>query len=283
ASSITLQQNNLASTPSYLDVGTGTDISTVAPIVTLPVDQRQPVNLTIKSNNIQLNAGVTVTTDPQAIIKMAGSQIPNATDPLLMEQHAGVVRLLGSIVDHGGTVAINAVQTLLGPQASIDLSGTFIPSSRFVERGGSLTSGTLLPGGTFAVEALQPLDLQAFQSNGVSFSTDPSLAGSSVLAATGAIVDVSGSAGFIETFGGRRDPIASEWSWSDAGTVSVDAGAFMWGGTLKAAGGDPRASNGTIILGGSNVWLTQAAPLVSLATNPGALIIAPVAQLAAFD
>uniref|UniRef100_Q07LL2 Filamentous haemagglutinin family outer membrane protein n=1 Tax=Rhodopseudomonas palustris (strain BisA53) TaxID=316055 RepID=Q07LL2_RHOP5 len=284
ATDLTLQQRNLSSVADYRDLGTGTKIATVAPLVTLPDEQRSPVDLTLKSNNILLDTGARIVTDPKATIKMAGSRVLKNTPDVAKDQRAASVRLLGSIVDHGGTVAINALKTVLGSQASIDLSGLFIANSRFGETGGPATSGTLLPGGTFAVEAAQPLDAVVFTSTGLSHTANPNLSGSSVLAETGAMVDVSGAAGVIEVLGDQRtNASTSLGSWSNAGTVSVDAGAFLWGGTLKAAGGDPRASNGTIILGGGSVRLTQDAPIVTATTSPGSLIVAAADQLAAFD
>ncbi|BAS00464.1 filamentous haemagglutinin family outer membrane protein associated with VreARI signalling system [Blastochloris viridis] len=285
ATDLTLQQRNLSSVDSYLDVGTGTKIATAAALVTLPDDQRSPVDLTLKANNILLDTGARIVTDPKATIRLAGSRILKNTPDVAKDQRAASVRLLGSIIDHGGTVAINALKTVLGSQASIDLSGLFIANSRFGEPGGPATSGTLLPGGTFAVEAAQPLDALVFSSStGVSYNANPSLSGSSVMAETGAVVDVSGTAGVIEVLDDHRTNASTPlWSWSDAGTVSVDASAFLWGGTLKAAGGDPRANNGTIILGGGSVRLTQDAQIVTATTSPGALIVAAANQLAAFD
>ena len=49
-------------------------------------------------------------------------------------------------------------------------------------------------------------------------------------------------------------PVAS---WSDAGTISVNAGAFLWGGQFRASAPDPRANGGTLMLGGSTISLEQ--------------------------
>jgi filamentous hemagglutinin family protein len=254
--SLTLQQQNLSGTLDYHSVPTGTNIAAVAPLVTLPDDERTPVNLTLKSGNILLDAGSSIVTDPKAQISLIGAPdyAPGAASPANPAQD---VLLLGTIVDHGGAVAINAANTWLGPQALIDLSGTFIAASRFGEPGGPLVSGTLLPGGTFTIDAAPPGAVTA-----------PNLTGTSVVAQSGAVVDVSGAAATILALntgvGAASTPVTVP-SWADAGTVSVNAGAFVWGGQFRASAPDPRASGGTLMLGGAAISLEQTSADVTAA------------------
>src|SRR5262249_37603718 len=153
---LTLQQQNLSSVGDYSSVQTGTKISALpaAAPATLDPDERAPVNLTLRSSNILLDLGSSIVTDPKARIALAGA--PDFTTTPATQHRAQSVLLRGSIIDHGGTVSVNAAQAWLGSQSLIDLSGVFIPSSRFGQPGGPPISGTLLQGGTFLVESANP-------------------------------------------------------------------------------------------------------------------------------
>jgi filamentous hemagglutinin family protein len=290
--SLTLQQRNLSSIVDYRAIPTGTKISTVAPVVVLPDEQRPAVDLTLRSDNILLDAGSRIVTDPQAHITLAGSVNTEGTGAA-RDRRADNVLLLGTIVNHGGSVSVNAQKTWLGPDALIDLSGTFVANSRFGLPNGPSVSGTLLAGGTFTVEGAVPNSAP---------TANPDVAGSYVVAEDGAVVDVSGATASIQVR--TRRVTSSVASWSDAGTVSVNAAAFVWGGMFRADA-DARANRGTIILGGGPVALTQnsnqvisALANISTPTTPtglpdspsspglGALnnkVIAAVDRLNAFD
>ena len=71
--SLTLQKQSLSSFADYGAVPTGTKIATAAPLVTVPDSQGTPVNLTLKSDNILLDTGATIRTDPGAVITIAGT------------------------------------------------------------------------------------------------------------------------------------------------------------------------------------------------------------------
>ena len=71
--SLTLRQQNLSGTADYHAVPTGTVISALASLVTLPDDVRAPVNLTLKSDNILFDAGSSIVTDPKAQISLVGT------------------------------------------------------------------------------------------------------------------------------------------------------------------------------------------------------------------
>ncbi len=95
----------------------------------------------------------------------------------------------------------------------------------------------------------------------------------------------------ISRVAGARGATTSQWSWSDAGTVSADVSGFSWGGSFAAAGGryaaadgtvhaDSRANGGTILLGGGNISLQQgAAGVISAPTT----LTVSADQLAPFD
>jgi filamentous hemagglutinin family protein len=294
---LTLRQQNLSSVVDYSTTATGTKLGQQSSpmLALLPDDQRAPVNLTVQADNFLLDTGAQIVTDPKATITFGGSPDPTlAVSNPLRNVPATSVELRGSIIDHGGNVFVNALRTHLGPQALIDLSGIFVANSRFGLPGGPATSGTLLAGGTFAVEGGT-----ITQINGQSTYAYGAPQASYLVADAGALVDVSGSAGTIQV-GGIRGVTSSVWSWSDAGTVSADVNGFAWGGSFVAMGGrsvgadgaahaDPRANNGTIILGGASISLRQDATDVNyvltsfhLGTSPTSIFVA-ADQLAPFD
>lgn len=272
---LVLQQQNLSSQIDYSGTATGTKLGqqTAPALALLPDDQRQPVNLALEADSILLASGAKIVTDPNASIVLGGINSTSnlkVTDPL-RNVPATSVTLLGSIVDHGGNVFVNALKTQLGSQSLVDLSGTFVANSRFGAPRDAMTSGTYLPGGTFAVEAgtLQQVLTLVDPTNPLNnkFYYTYGMPGAGyVVADAGAKVDVSGSAGTAQVASGRGT--SSVWEWSDAGTIRADVGGFAWGGSFVAMGGrfvgsdgqvhaDTRANNGTLILGGTAISLRQ--------------------------
>lgn len=308
-----LQQRNLSSTANYTAAPTGTRLGAEAQqapatkLALLPDDQRKPVNLTLKADNILLDSGSSIVTDPKATITFGGSPVLGLarTNPL-RDKPALNVLLRGSIVDHGGKVAINALNTWFDvwtPQerARIDLSGILIANSRFGEQGGPITSGTVIKGGTLSIEAGELTSL----GSGDAITYPYQSPGGLVVAESGLQVDVSGYAGVVQIAAGRTGA-ASTWLWSDAGSVSVDVFGFAWGGSFAATGGrlsdgtamlggDGKtavANNGTIILGGNKVSLQQdntaiTAALASFHQSNNSIgpasILVSADQLAPFD
>lgn len=264
---LALQQQNLASVADYSKVGTGSKIAKVAALARLPDDQRKAVDLTLKSDNILLDTGAVIATDPQAKISLGG--IPDYTDSTpLRERAAQNVLLRGSVIDHGGTVVVNAQKTWLASQARVDVSGTFVQNSRFGQPKGQLVSGTVLAGGTFTIEAAASSVRVGNLAN--TYVPDAVQSGTYVVAEQGAVVDVSGYATSIQAQDGHGGAVTVQ-SWSDAGSVKADAAAFVWGGTFVAKGGrsadgtqvmsadgkTPLANGGTLMLGGGAMLLQQ--------------------------
>ncbi|MGP9814536.1 filamentous hemagglutinin family protein [Rhodopseudomonas sp. NSM] len=286
SSNLNLRQVNFADSVNYAEFGTGTKLGSEASqapdtrLAYLPDDLRKPVDLTLRADNILLDEGASIVTDPQAALNLSGS--PNRalrSGQALYDRDtlAQNVLLRGSIVDHGGTLTINAVRTWLDAwhqqQARIDLSGTFIADSRFGLPGGPMTSGTIISGGTLTIES-GPLTAVKDSNPVPGIATGGS---SYVVAGDGLQVDVSGYAGFISVASGRT--ISPYWAWGDAGSVSVNSGAFLWNGSFAALGGryrdaggvfaaDPRANGGTIILGGAPLTLAQSFDALRLPEAP---------------
>lgn len=307
--SLTLQQKNLASLADYTATPTGTRLGQQAApqLALLADDRRKPVDLTLRADNIKLDTGSKIITDPKASITMAAvtkdrsgststSPKPSTPDWSVPAQS---VELRGTIIDHGGSVFINSLATHLSSDAKIDLSGTFVANSLFGTVNGPRTSGSYIAGGTFAVEGGTITTIYTYRDPTGDSSKDKFYftygpAGtpqpSYLVADAGAVVDVSGAAGNIQV-AGARGATTSQWSWSDAGTVSADVSGFSWGGSFAAAGGryvaadgslqaESRANGGTILLGGGNIFLQQgAAGVISAPTT----INVSADQLAPFD
>jgi filamentous hemagglutinin family protein len=307
---LNLQQSNFSSTLNYGAAPTGTKLGAEAQqapatkLALLPDDQRKPVNLTLKADTILLDSGSSIVTDPRATITLGGSPAIAPSDPLLRDKPATSVLLRGNIVDHGGTLAINALNTWFdswtAQQARIDLSGMFIANSLFGQPSGPTISGTVVSGGMLSIEA--GTLTSAGSGNTITYYYDRPFGGY-VVAESGQ-VDVSGYAGVVQIAAGRGR--SSTAVWSDAGTVSVDVVGLAWGGSFAATGGrlsdgtamlaaDGKtsvANNGTIILGGGQVALQQdnTAIIAALATfhqsnhtiGPGSFFVS-ADQLAPFD
>lgn len=75
--SLTLQQQNLASLADYTATPTGTKLGQQAApqLAMLPDDQRKPVNLTLKADNIKLDTGSTIVTDRRPTSRWPRSSI----------------------------------------------------------------------------------------------------------------------------------------------------------------------------------------------------------------
>jgi filamentous hemagglutinin family protein len=310
---LNLQQSNFSSTLNYGAAPTGTKLGAEAQqapatkLALLPDDRRKPVNLTLKADTILLDSGSSIGTDPKATITLGGSPtLADALNDPLRDKPATNVLLRGSIVDHGGSVSINAVKTWFdswtAQQARIDLSGMFIANSLFGQPGGPTTSGTVISGGTLSIEAGALTSVGSGNSLAYYYAPPPS---GHVVAESGLQVDVSGYAGVVQIAAGRG-PTSSTSVWSDAGTVSVDVVGLAWGGSFAATGGrlsdgtamlaadgrTPVANNGTIILGGGHVSLQQdnSAVIAALASfhqsnntiGPGSVFVS-ADQLAPFD
>lgn len=287
---LTLQQKNLSSLADYSKLGTGSKVAGTAALASLPDDQRKPVDLTLKSKNILVDTGAAIVTDPRAKVNFGG--VPDILDSKpSSERAARTVLIRGSVIDHAGTVTVNAQKTWLGSQAKVDVSGIFVANSNYGTPNGAKTSGTVLGGGAFIAEASNPVEIAAQAGTYVS---DIVPAGSSVVAEAGAVVDVSGYATTTESLNSKGKSVSAP-SWSDAGNVQIDAAGFVWGGTFKALGGrladgtqvlgadgrTPVANGGTIVLGGGAMLLqqdsTNVTTALSNAASGGAATLANIA------
>src|SRR5262249_26317890 len=101
---------------------------------------------------------------------------------------------------------------------------------------------------------------------------------SALVAVPGALVDVSGVRGAIDTFGfgtsASPNPIAI---WSDAGSIALTGSAILFDGTLRALPGSPSANGGSL----SGVQALESGQLTVIAS--GNVAVGPGGTLAATD
>ena len=164
------------------------------------------------------------------------------------------VQILGSIVDHGGTLTVTAPYIQIGQpnalqsQSIIDLSGIFIANSSFGLSGGASQSGTLDPGGSASFDS-------------------SATAGGYVVVGSDASINISGASADIIGRVAPKNAPASRLaandvvvpSWSDAGTLSFNTTNFLWEGRINAEAGADQGNGGTLSLSGGNVTLQQSA------------------------
>ncbi|NJL08689.1 MAG: hypothetical protein HC900_10825, partial [Methylacidiphilales bacterium] len=236
-----LKQNNYLPTTELYRLPTGGDVAGAVSLAALPDDKRVPVNLTLGSEYITIGQGVRINADPQASIVLRGDQVAGSTT---IFNPAVSTLLLGKIVSPGGEVAITAQRLWMGPEALIDVSGTFVANSTFGLANGAWSSGTLLPGGEVTLNV--PGDLGGLPSGWDKYK------GAYLVGEAGATIRLNGAKASIST----QDGGAVE-SWSDAGTLAIAAGSLFWDGSFEATAGDPRGNGGTLFIGGSQVYLSN--------------------------
>ena len=121
-----------------------------------------------------------------------------------------------------------------------DLSGAVILNPRAVGRGGAITTGKIIGGGTLAA-----LPTQAIGST----ISSPIRMGGAIVAQPGAVIDLSGTSGAFDV-SARNAPsldrgYVSTPVWSDGGALLAGAGGTFTGAVIRADGGSAQAQGGT--------------------------------------
>jgi filamentous hemagglutinin family protein len=245
---------------------TGTNLSQVAPIVTLPDDQRQPTSLNLGADYILLGAGSTIKTDSSASasVTLQGKELnPGVSSGNTGDGLVRSALLLGSIVSHGGSVNVFGQQIWLGSNASIDVSGTFVPNSTFNQKGSYPVSGTLLKGGNVTLGGNVALVVPSTGINNSGVGID-------LIGQSGASINLSGAQASLQGAGSA----AAVDSWSDGGTLTILMSTVLWDGSFVATAGAPQGNNGTLIIGGGAVYLAP-----SVTNTKGGNLSAALANL----
>src|SRR5262249_53092746 len=124
--------------PTAADAPTGAIVRDFAPVGFLPDGLRKPVSLSLAAaaGNVLIDRGAGIIADPQATISLNG----------------GLKTVLGSIIAPAGTINLgvgDAGAVWLGPEAVLDVSGTFLPNPRVV----GYSTGTVLDAGAINLSA----------------------------------------------------------------------------------------------------------------------------------
>ncbi|MDR3417457.1 MAG: hypothetical protein P4L83_14875, partial [Nevskia sp.] len=227
---------------------------------------RQAVDLTLTQQGY---GGFAYSTDPDhpaGITIGAGASIvadPGATTGAVITLSAdGPVTILGSIIAHGGSIAITSDDTGLtysanykaaqdvwiGADAVLDVSGTYVPDPLVT----AYTTGSVLDGGS------------------ITLSSD-----GTIVALAGSTFDLQGASATIqEPSGGtslRTAGIVTSPIWSDGGILTLGGNEVYFSGTISAAGGAASASGGTLnITDGATILITQSGDVASALSSASA-------------
>jgi len=223
--------------PGFAVQSTGADVAAVSTLQKRPVQQRQPVNLTLAADS-NLLGDVTLGAGSQIVLDTAGSLTVNA---------AHQVSLLGSAAAHAGDIRVNLSAPLdkdyvasssifLGDTASLDVSGTAVT---YADSNGQ-TVGQVLDGGSVMMNA----------STGY------------VIAREGSAINVSGATP-VDLAERNEEGGLGRNRGSGAGSVSISAreGVVLDGALLaKTGAADQYGGSLTIKLGNDSAPIASAIP-----------------------
>ena len=259
-SALVLSQKNFIASPDLASQSSGVDIAGIASLGALPEALRAPTNLslaatlypiplpfppqsTVPGSAVALAIGspdqtATIESDPGAKISVSVIGRPSNTDtanePLgpILEQ-TGVAAIWGTITAPSGQITLSGDPTTggfwFGPNSALNAPGIAIPDT-LGPQGQLLLAGSVLPGGTISVSA------------------------NSVVAVSGASIDVSGTVGTLNIVqsvaqngltGLGPVPITV---WSDAGSITLAASTLLYDGGFQAQPGAPQANGGTLTI-----------------------------------
>src|SRR5262249_48050199 len=121
-----------------------------------------------------------------------------------------------------------------------DLSGAVILNPRAFGRDGAITTGAIIGGGTLAALPTQVIG---------DSSTSPIRMGGTIVAQSGAVIDLSGPSGAFDVPANNglslRGGYVSTPVWSDGGALLAGAGGTFTGAVIHANGGSTQAQGGT--------------------------------------
>ena len=169
----------------------------------------------------------------------------------------------------------------VGAGAVLDLSGASLVNPRAVTPAGApIVDGRLVAGGTLQTItqnfAAPSLFQQRFASNFRASDTNPGLGVSAdiaqrINALPGATIDLRGASDSYARLDASGTYVPTR-QWSDGGTLGLRAGGTISGATVRAGGGDPLATGGTLVA--RDLLLAQTDPATS---NTGAISATQIA------
>jgi filamentous hemagglutinin family protein len=284
---LVLRQSSFFAAGGENQIPSGAVVRRFEPVGFAPDGLRRPVGLTLVENAFARAAATDPASEAGVLIDSGASILadPLATVSLVA---AGPVTVLGRIVAPSGainlinnptltsvqnTVSQAAHDVWIGPDAVLDVSGTFVPNPQV----SVFSTGTVLDGGTITLVAgagnvpgtivVRPgaeLDLQ----------------GGEVLAGSSRIQ--------VQNAGPTGPRLVSETEWSSGGNLQLtvaNPGSIYFSGTVNAAGGTLLAPGGTLAIGNFPAPAAVAS-YVSLDQNgllpsPNAVVVEPGGLIAA--
>jgi filamentous hemagglutinin family protein len=190
--------------------------------------------LTNGDGSVQTNEQIFTTPGNEHFLYFLGS----------MAADAGVLLDKGSLTDLSGAV-------LLDPTAPLRSDGTRYRFGKVID-GGSLVSAAAYKPQTDTAYALFANPAYGFPAYPDPTSGSPTpppqlaqVAPRTVVARTGATLDISGTAAMLDVAVTATDYQASE-QWSNGGTLALRGGGDLSGATIRASGGAAKATGGTL-------------------------------------
>lgn len=233
---IHLQQKNYQSSGPELP-GSGSSLRSFASFGLAPDGLRLPTNLALNQTGY-VYGGANDPSTSAGILLDQGAAILGEPGAKIALTANGPVTVLGDITAQGGSIALtNNGRTLgptatlapldvwVGPQAVLNVSGTFIANPNPL----AYPSGKVLDAGSIV------------------------LSGGTVVTMPGSLLDLSGANTTIALPSGGQGNAGTSPIWSNGGTLSVvstagDGSAYL-GGIIHAFGGSPLAAGGQLVLG----------------------------------
>ena len=256
-------QQNLVLSSAAAKAPTGTSMSSIGTVQTLPAYARQPESLSLSTTSngenyadLTIASGASLTFDPGATFKMS-------TDSRIFQNGTivapdGDVALSISASSAGGLLPSEDQGIWLGPNSVIDVSGTVVYSPNYL----GLTTGTVYGGGTINLDAQQGY----------------------LFAASTSLLNASGYAAklYVSSYDTPSTPYVQIDSEGEAGSISLSAseGLFL-GGQIEAhaapVAGAAGGSLAVTLLGqalqpGEPTNIPQVAPTLSVTLTPGGAV-----------
>jgi filamentous hemagglutinin family protein len=226
---VTPRQTNAIVTAGLLAAPTGALARNFAAVGLLPDGLRQPTSLTLTSRGgggVLVDHGAEILADAQATVSLVSSTVNVLTSINIYPD----VTVFGKIVASGGTINVlgdtssgqGTSEVWIGADAVLDVSGAFQPNPQVV----GYSTGKVLDAGTITLSA-NAVKVQS----GAEFE----LRGAAVSAASGLIQ--------LAPRDGGQD------AWSNGGNLQLAGNNLYFAGGVDAAGGDPRATGGSLTIG----------------------------------
>ncbi len=276
-----------------------TSLAGLVETTTLPLGKRGPVNLTLASlapNNGQSGYG-------DLTIETGSRIVADATATVILKSDSRIFDN-GTIIAPGGVVKLDLVGALspqgyradqgiwVGPEATIDVSGTFLPTPNAAE----LHLGTVLSGGTISVLAevgsLFLMPGSVLRADGTHAMIDVRLSPTDLAYAH---IDVASAGGTLNLEGAETLQVAGTLS-AHAGTGASITGAAAAGGTLnlllngdltnsggRVAGGYPETPRVLTITTGDETVLVPEGEAIPETLNGVGTVAAATIEAGGFD